>query len=208
MDGVGPLIFRGAEAELRAGTYLGLGAVAKQRVAKAYRLPALDAQIRRERTRSEAHLLAQAHRAGIRVPHVLDVDVDAATLLLEHVPGPSLRERLLQSPQADGTSLCRDFGRIVGRLHAAGLTHGDLTTSNVIVGPDGLVLIDFGLSQPSAELEDRGVDLHLVERTFESSHPERPELLDAVLAGYGETFGDWKTVFARVEDIKARGRYT
>lgn len=207
MDELGELIFRGAEAEVRRREFLGVPAVAKNRLPKSYRLPVLDARIRRDRTRSEAQLLAQAREAGIPVPHVLDVDLASASLMLECVPGPSLREHL-QSNAPDAAERCREFGRLVGRLHAAGLVHGDLTTSNVIVGPRGLVLIDFGLAQRSQELEDRGVDLHLVERTFEASHPEERHFHEAVIAGYRETFASWKQVRERVEAIKARGRYT
>lgn len=206
MDDPGELIFLGAEAEVRASAFQGLATVRKTRVAKAYRRPELDARIRRERTRAEAQALAEAGRAGVAVPRVLDVDVGAGALELERVPGDPLRVRLERTdPRAP--TLCRAFGRAVGRLHTAGLTHGDLTTSNVIVRGDEPVLIDFGLAMKTRELEVRGVDLHLVERTFESTHPGHGEWLAAFLEGYRETFAEAEAVLGRVDDIKARARY-
>jgi TP53 regulating kinase and related kinases len=200
------LIFLGAEAEVRRSTYLGLPSVSKRRVAKAYRHRELDARIRKERTRAEAQLLSEARSAGVAVPRVLDVDVGEATITLEAIEGETLRARIERRP-AEAKELCREFGALVARLHAAGLVHGDLTTSNVLVGEAGLVLVDFGLAQRSSELEDRGVDLHLVERTFESSHAGAPQLFDGFLEGYRSGLPAADEVAARMQEIKERGRY-
>lgn len=207
MADLGPLLFRGAEADVRRCDYLGLASVSKQRAPKSYRHADLDDRIRRGRTKLEALILAEAAGAGVPVPRVLDVDSATCTLLLEHVDGPSLRA-MLESRPPDALERCRAFGRLIGRLHGAGLVHGDLTTSNVLVAPRGLVLVDFGLAQRSQELEDRGVDLHLVERTFESSHPDRPDLHQAVVEGYRASFAAAGAVLGRTEEIKGRGRYT
>jgi Kae1-associated kinase Bud32 len=200
------LIFLGAEAEVRHSTFLGVPSVQKRRVVKAYRHPELDARIRRERTRAESQLLAEARAAGVPVPRVLDVHLAEATLELEAIEGQTLRERIERDAES-ATPLCRAFGALVAQLHAAGLVHGDLTTSNVLVRGDELVLLDFGLAQRSADVEDRGVDLHLVERTFESSHPGRPELHRAFLEGYRSSFQEAGPILQRTEEIKERGRY-
>ncbi|HEX9816596.1 MAG TPA: serine/threonine protein kinase, partial [Candidatus Thermoplasmatota archaeon] len=113
----------------------------------------------------------------------------------------------LETKGADVPGLCRRFGVLVGALHRAGFIHGDLTTSNVHVDGDRTVLLDFGLAQRSREVEEQGVDLHLVERTFESSHPSIPGTFDAFLDGYREGFPDARLVERRMNDIKARARY-
>jgi Kae1-associated kinase Bud32 len=200
------LIFLGAEAEVRHSAYLGLPSVRKRRVAKAYRHPVLDERVRRERTRAEAQLLAEAHAAGVPVPRVLDVDLAASAIEMEEIEGEALRDRLEQGDPRS-VALVREFGRLVARLHQAGLVHGDLTTSNVLVRGEGLVLVDFGLAQRSAEVEDRGVDLHLVERTFASSHAGRPGLYEAFLEGYREAMPQAALVVARTQEIRERGRY-
>lgn len=202
----GGLIFRGAEAEVRHASFLGVASVRKERVAKTYRLPELDARVRRERTRLEALVLAEAAASGVEVPRVVDVDVARATLELEYVEGPPLRE-VLDSGDPGGPELVRAFGHAVGKLHSAGLIHGDLTTSNALVRDGRIVLVDFGLAQRSAELEDQGVDLHLVERTFEASHPGHREHQESFLAGYRETFPQHVAALRRRDEIKDRARY-
>lgn len=199
-------IYLGAEADVRAEDFLGRPAVAKIRLAKEYRHPELDRRLRRERTRAEAHLMAEARAAGVAVPAVLDVDAEATTLRMARVGGRRLRDAMEEEP-ARAAPWAEEFGRLVGRLHAAGLVHGDLTTSNLHVEGDRLVLMDFGLAGRSRDVEDRGVDLHLVERTFESSHPGRPELLRAFLQGYRASLPEAPAVERRMRDIKARARY-
>jgi tRNA A-37 threonylcarbamoyl transferase component Bud32 len=43
------------------------------------------------------------------------------------------------------------------------------------------VLIDFGLSFVSNLVEDKAVDLYVLERAFASTHPDSEPLFDAVL---------------------------
>lgn len=200
-------LYLGAEAELRLEPFLGQEVVAKERLPKTYRHPELDARLRRERTRLEAQILQEVRAAGVPAPAVVDVDVGTATVRMTRITGLRLRDALA-TPSADIPGLCHAFGAIVGRLHAAGFVHGDLTTSNVHVDDEGrLVLLDFGLAQRSREVEEQGVDLHLVERTFESSHPSLPGTFDAFVTGYRTAFPDAKLVERRMNDIKSRARY-
>jgi N6-L-threonylcarbamoyladenine synthase/protein kinase Bud32 len=88
--------------------------------------------------------------------------------------------------------------------------HGDLTSSNLILrsGDGKSVLIDFGLSQVTSEIEQRGVDIHVFFQTLESTAPERAELLKtAFIAGYMETFTGAYNVIHREHEIGQRGRY-
>jgi len=59
---------RGAEASIRAVDWWGFPAVVKERDAKGYRPKALDDRLRKERTRTEARLLGEARRLGVRTP--------------------------------------------------------------------------------------------------------------------------------------------
>jgi bifunctional N6-L-threonylcarbamoyladenine synthase / protein kinase Bud32 len=199
-------LFLGAEAEIRTEEFLGREVVAKRRLPKAYRHPDLDARLRRERTRLESQILQEVRAAGVTAPAVIDVDVADATVRMARIGGIRLRDALEQEP-ARIAELCHAFGALVGRLHAAGFVHGDLTTSNVHVDAGRLVLLDFGLAQRSREIEELGVDLHLVERTFESSHPSLSGTFAAFLQGYATTFADATLVERRMNDIKSRARY-
>ncbi|GCB19761.1 EKC/KEOPS complex subunit bud32 [Aspergillus awamori] len=117
--------------------------------------------------------------------------------------------------------LLRRIGAAVGALHKAGVVHGDLTTSNLILrgadeGGDGdgvspdmqgeVVLIDFGLASQSIQDEDRAVDLYVLERAFGSTHPRTEPLFGEVLEGYRASYRGSGSVLKRLEDVRMRGR--
>ncbi len=200
----------GAEAIIEDAVFFGLAVLRKRRPVKMYRHPNLDAQIRAERTRDEAHLLAAARRAGVPVPVVYDVDRAGASILLEPVAGATLRDMLASDGDAVAAARLAALGTLVARLHDAGLTHGDLTTSNVMVpdraAPTSMVLIDFGLGAFSDEAEPRGVDLHLLEEALEATDQRSQALVAAFVAEYAK--GRTATAaLARLADIRMRGRY-
>ncbi len=100
---------------------------------------------------------------------------------------------------------------VSGLLHAAGIVHGDLTTSNVVVTPSGQpFIVDFGLARRSVEAEDRGVDLHLLQRSIDASHlRDTSPLIKAMTRGYGRTAGEQvlRSSLAKAREIARRGRY-
>ncbi|MHB8585709.1 MAG: bifunctional N(6)-L-threonylcarbamoyladenine synthase/serine/threonine protein kinase [Thermoplasmatota archaeon] len=192
----------GAEAVVTHDTFLGREAVRKDRVAKSYRYSELDARLRAARTRAEARALASARRAGVPTPLVYDLD--GAALILERIPGRPLRDAGLAGDEERATF--EDLGELVAKLHGASLVHGDLTTSNVIVTPRGLALIDFGLSQVSAEPDAHGTDLHVLKEALEATHPSASMAFAWFLAGYIRG-GGTKAVERALEEIVRRGRY-
>jgi len=204
------LVRKGAEAHIFVGEWLGRRVVVKHRVPKAYRHPELDRAIRARRTAREAQALHRAKEVGVPTPVVLLVDLGTAMLVMELVEGTRLKE-LLALRGREALWALEELGELVGRLHAAGLIHGDITTSNVVVAPDGsLVLLDFGLSEFSRELEKRGVDLHLLKRVLESTHHAMArEAWEAFLCGYRAVVGyeEAASVIEKVREIELRGRW-
>ena len=188
---------RGAEAVITIS-----GSTAeKRRVTKRYRVPALDKRLIAERTRAEARLIAAARKAGVPTPVISDITTDS--IRMEYVEGTLLTENLSETT-------VHEAGRMVGKLHTTGIMHGDLTTSNLILrkGDGRCVLIDFGLSQVTPEIEQRGVDIHVFFQTLESTAPDRAELLKiAFIAGYTENFKGAADVIQREHEIGQRGRY-
>ena len=204
------LVGRGAEADLYLGWFAGIRAVFKWRRPKAYRHPVLDSRIRAARTLREARIMVDARLAGVNAPAVLLVDPDEALLVIEYVEGRLLRDEIGVEPSEESMRKMRIFGRMVARLHAAGIVHGDLTTSNVIDAGPRLVLIDFGLAYKSERLEDRGVDVHVLLRALESTHPSLAgKLYLEFLEGYAEEAGSQEAgrVSDKVREIRMRGRY-
>jgi N6-L-threonylcarbamoyladenine synthase/protein kinase Bud32 len=188
---------RGAEAVITFRD----GYAEKRRVPKRYRVPALDRHLITSRTRAEARLIHMARKAGVPTPVIQDITWD--TIVMEQVQGTLLSDAVTEPH-------LREAGRVVGRLHTAGIMHGDLTTSNMILRERDkkCVLIDFGLAQVTSEIEQRGVDLHVLFQTLESTKPYDADALKAAFVeGYAETFAEAPDVVAREHAIELRGRY-
>ncbi|PSR74063.1 putative MNORI-2 protein [Coniella lustricola] len=236
------LITQGAEGLLYRTSYLqpSLPAALKYRPSKPYRHPILDARLTRQRILAEARILAKCRREGVVVPSVYCVDEAAGWLLMEWIEGLPVRvvvnkwlgsksEEQVLTAEANGrlVDLLKRVGAAVGRLHAAGVVHGDLTTSNMMLRPappavepqqhgdeslqredtDGsIVIIDFGLASQGTHEEDRAVDLYVLERAFLSTHPRTEKLFSQVLEGYKTTFKAATQVLRKLEDVRMRGR--
>ncbi len=212
------LIKQGAEAKIYRGTFeevfgvdlLKEDVIVKHRIPKRYRIWEIDERLRKERTVREARVLHRAKEFGVNCPHVYEVDMRDMKIVMEFIEGDRLKELLERVPMEERLRLCREVGRQVGRLHKAGIVHGDLTTSNMILREGKVYLIDFGLADFDSTLEARGVDLHLLKRAMESTHYTWFERgFEAVLEGYAEVLGEEarKEIEAKIEEIESRGRY-
>jgi N6-L-threonylcarbamoyladenine synthase/protein kinase Bud32 len=186
---------QGAEAVVTVAD----GRVVKRRVPKAYRHPALDARLRRERTVAEARLTSEARRHGVPTPVVYDVDMADSTLTLSHVGDRDLAADL--SP-----AHARAVGDHLATLHRAGVVHGDPTVRNVRVGGGRRFLIDFGLAYHSGHVEDHAMDCHVFGGSVRGTAEDPDAVLSAFEAGYADAGDD--AVLDRLREVEGRGRYT
>lgn len=201
-------IARGAEGSVYRTTFLGRDAIVKVRSPKGYRIPEMDRRIRNQRIRTEARLVREARRAGLRTPVIYYIDAEDGALVMEDVRGETVKQHLDEHPEDSG-AICRAIGRDIAAMHNARISHGDLTTSNMILTGDGRVcFIDFSMGSSMVETEDMGVDLRLLERAFSSAHPKLGRAYEDLVAAYCETKTDSGQVMAKVREIKDRGRYT
>jgi len=198
----------GAEARLDSGIWMGRGVVFKQRVVKGYRHPVLDKNLQTFRIKNEVRLMLEARRAGIAVPMIYSVDLEENRIVMEEVPGMRVKDALDTMPLERAEEVCRKIGEIAGRLHANDIVHGDLTTSNMLLDGDRIVVIDFSLGSKSSELEDKGVDMHLLEEAFHSAHYRRSGLYGSVRDSYVRAYRSGQDVLRKVREIERRGRYT
>ncbi len=209
-DGPPVLISKGAEADLwLEDDWNGRRVIIKRRVKKRYRHPKLDEELRRYRTIHEAEIIHRARRAGVSTPIIYQVDTEDKAIVMQHVEGVRVREALEGLDEDDRSRLFRLIGAQAGRLHGAGIIHGDLTTSNMIWNGRQTFFIDFGLAELSKEAEKRGVDLHLLRRMLMSTHFHHvKELSDAFEEGYRSIMGaEADEALRRMREIERRGRY-
>jgi Kae1-associated kinase Bud32 len=177
-------------------------------VVKGYRHPDLDRSLQIFRIKNEVRLMFEARRAGISVPVIYSVDLAENRIVMQEVSGSRVKDALEQLPEEEAKGVCERIGEIAGRLHANDIVHGDLTTSNMLLEDDQIVVIDFSLGSKSSELEDKGVDMHLLEEAFHSAHYRRSGLYDSVTEAYAKTYSDGWSVLEKVKEIEKRGRYT
>jgi eukaryotic-like serine/threonine-protein kinase len=104
------------------------------------------------RARFNVEVAAARRVSGLFTALVVDADVDAPVpwLATAYVAGPSLAEAVKdRGPLSPAFLLALTAGLAKGlsAIHAAGVVHGDLKPSNVLLALDGPRVIDFGISQ-------------------------------------------------------------
>lgn len=195
-------IARGAEAVL----FRDNSKLVKDRIRKGYRIPELDTRIRRLRTRREERLLDRAQRSGVDTPRVLDSG--ESELVMEFVEGERIKDCFNSYPKPKRELVCKLIGEAVAKLHSAGIVHGDLTTSNMILKDNNLFLIDFGLGRMSERIEDQAVDLFLLFEALKSTHFEYLNgAWQYILKAYRQNYKRAGEALLRLEKIKKRRRY-
>ena len=152
--------------------------------------------------------MLEARKAGIAVPVIYSVDLPENRIIMEEVEGVRVKDALDGLPLDKAREICAKIGSIAAKLHAHDIVHGDLTTSNMLLEGDRIVLIDFSLGARTAEVEDKGVDMHLLEEAFHSAHYKRSELYETVKESYIAAYPAGAEVLRKVKEIEKRGRYT
>ena len=205
------LIKKGAEASLYLADWHDRKVILKKRLAKEYRPRQLDTRIRAYRTVHEPQLLHEAKKAGVPTPIVFLVDVKDYTIIMEYIEGEQVKQLVGKLSKSKRRQLCFRIGASIGLLHEYGIVHGDLTTSNMILGRAGKVFfVDFGLGEKTSELEAKAVDLHLMKRALQSTHFQfAEECMSSVIDGYASKVGVKvsRRVCEKIGEIERRGRY-
>ncbi|WP_051049641.1 serine/threonine-protein kinase [Nocardiopsis ganjiahuensis] len=106
----------------------------------------------RQRERFARELSAARRVAPFCTAAVLaaDMDADVPYIASEYVPGPTLRSAVVEQGPRTGAALDRLAIATVTALaavHEAGVVHRDLKPGNVVLGPDGPRVIDFGIAR-------------------------------------------------------------
>lgn len=165
------------------------GQIVKFRPPKRWRIPELDLMLRKRNIRQEFRVIERLRGHGLKVPRIYECDEALGLLRMEQIPGKSLKEATWAQQAEDGSvtpemaNYYTQFAQEIAKMHELKIAHGDLTTSNAIVTPEKeVVLIDFGLSSLLASEEEQAIDIYLMERAIDSTHPrEAKQLMDTIV---------------------------
>ncbi|WP_062379613.1 serine/threonine-protein kinase [Demequina pelophila] len=163
-------------------------------VESALKLVDTEDEVARARLEREVKALqALRHPA---VPHILDaeLDDDETFVVFEFVPGQTLWDHVQAHGPLEGEALADFADRTASALeavHAAGVIHRDVTPSNVMMSPEGPVLIDFGLAH-------RTDDARLTREGLVSGTPGyvAPEVIDGAEPGTAADRWSWAATVA------------
>ncbi|MGI5212583.1 protein kinase domain-containing protein [Plantactinospora sp. CA-290183] len=122
------------------------------------------------RFRTEARLMAAVRHPGIVqvYDYVEDTVVESRRvdyLVMEYIEGVPLSERIRAAGKLDTTetiSVVTQAARALQVAHAAGIVHRDVKPSNLLVQPDGsVVLVDFGVARSANVTSITGTNIVL-----------------------------------------------
>jgi hypothetical protein len=113
----------------------------------------------RERFVAECHASRRVSAdpaSSAYVARLVDADPEATVpwLASEFIPGPTLHHqaaRLRGLPEGELLAVARSLADVVHALHSHGFAHGDVKPLNIVLGPDGVRLVDLGLARPIVE---------------------------------------------------------
>ncbi|MHC5003957.1 MAG: protein kinase domain-containing protein, partial [Planctomycetota bacterium] len=105
---------------------------------------------RLDRFEREARTLAQLNNANVAAIFGVEEQDGSRYLILEHVPGDTLADRLATGPLPvdEALDLAAGIAAGVQAAHEAGVVHRDLKPANIKITPEGTVkVLDFGLAK-------------------------------------------------------------
>lgn len=193
------LIAQGAEAKIFKDNQT----IIKQRFQKNYRVSELDTTLRKSRTRREAKVLQKLQDLNFPSPSLLSVSDQDMTITMQLINAPQVKNILTSS---NATNIAHQMGTLIAKLHKNNIIHGDLTTSNMLLKNKKVHFIDFGLSHFSNTLEDKAVDLYLLQRALHATHPHQPTLFKKTIAFYKKHEPAAMHVLERLKAVQKRGR--
>jgi serine/threonine-protein kinase len=135
----------------------GMGEVYKARdtrLDRAVAIKVLPAEIsgdpdRRARFEREARAIASLNHPHICTLHDVGEHGDATYLVMEHLAGETLAERLQKGrlPPDQALTVATEIADALKAAHRQGITHRDLKPGNVMLTKAGAKLLDFGLAK-------------------------------------------------------------
>ncbi|GAA5188248.1 hypothetical protein GCM10023322_38520 [Rugosimonospora acidiphila] len=148
-------IASGGMGEVWRATDISLGRTVALKVMHAGRLPGSDFDAR---FRAEARTMAALHHPNVVNIYdygrsAMDDGTSVTYLVMTYVDGESLRDRLADGPLpvAEAMNLVAQAADALHAAHKHGIVHRDVKPANLLVTPDGtVILVDFGVARSDA----------------------------------------------------------
>lgn len=137
----------------------------------------------------EARLGASLRHAAFVKVHAIEDDGATQSIVMEMVPGRTLKQVLAAGPVARGDALewTRQIAEAMRHAHASGLVHGDLKPSNLMLEPGGTIrVLDFGLAHQVDVLATATMASEALQGTIAYMTPER--MLGAPLSPQADVY--------------------
>ena len=108
-----------------------------------------DNALVRERLKREAQILTRVKGGRTAIIYEVDAECETPFIAMEYVRGLTLNDYVSANSPVKGAlawTLVDALIEALQAIHAAGVIHRDLKPSNVLIGEDGVKVVDFGIS--------------------------------------------------------------
>lgn len=192
--------FEGAEAKL---IQTNENTLKKIRIEKKYRHKLLDKKLRNFRNKREFKILKKLFENKINVPEPIQINPNKSEseiyFTMEFIKAEPLKYSINEE------LLFKAFDEII-KIHNLDITHGDLTTLNMLDKNNKVYVIDFGLALFSNNVEEKAVDLNLFLSCIKNEHPNLYEHKKKLLEIYQKNSNNGIEIIKRLKQVEQRGR--
>jgi len=110
------------------------------------------------RLNREVEAVRRLHGLGIKTHRITGIILDERTLVTDYSEGVPLSKSVedITTGKSVDTSDIEKYAQVLGKLHKAGMVYGDTKPQNVLVGKDGIELLDL---EQAVERGDKAWDL-------------------------------------------------